>query len=52
VPDRYNPIRKKNTMIWLNWVCELVKEGAIGVQFFRNHDLKAIVEDALKFTWP
>jgi hypothetical protein len=45
-------------MIWhaalstfmLNWVCELVKEGMTGVQFFRNRDLKAIVEVVLKFT--
>lgn len=58
VPDRYFPIRKKNNIIWhvalctfvLNRVCELVKEGTIGVQVFRNRDLKAIVEVVLKFT--
>jgi hypothetical protein len=58
MPDRYCPIRKKNIMIWptpmstfvLNRVCELVKEGTTGVRFFRNHDLKAIVEVFLKFT--
>jgi hypothetical protein len=58
VSDRYTHIRKKNIMIWhaalstfmMNLVCELVKDGMTRVQFFRNHDLNAIIEVVLKFT--
>jgi hypothetical protein len=55
--DRHFPTKNKN-MIWptalstflLNRVCELVTEEKARVQFFRNHDLKDIVQASLKFT--
>jgi hypothetical protein len=51
-------IRKKKNMIChaaistflLNRVCELVTEEKVGLQFFRNHNLKEIVHVILKFT--